>query len=249
MFELELSRCPICQTQRGLNRQMRDVKGQHFIWYECPECGSALMWMGGDRWVYQHIGRPDRQYLLRRPLTTVELQALSAASAPPMAAPSFPREEAPAKAEPDWYRQEAPAKAEPDWYRQEAPAQAEPDWHDEEVPAEEKPDWLRELEQAKTEPAHYPDAPQPATPSAYFRDAPQAYLRDEPPATNIRDQLPADSLYAYEPEPVAPIPEPEPAPVQPAARPTGLPKSLLIAVVAIAFLCLIAAVLIVLTQG
>ena len=97
MFELELSRCPICQTERGLNRRMRDVKGQHFIWYECPECGSALMWLGGDRWIYQHIGRTDRQYLLKRPLTTVELQALSAASALPTAAPSYARQEAPAE--------------------------------------------------------------------------------------------------------------------------------------------------------
>ena len=218
MFELELSRCPICQTERGLNRRMRDVKGQHFIWYECPECGSALMWLGGDRWIYQHIGRTDRQYLLKRPLTTVELQALSAASAPPTAAPSYARQEAPAKAEPDWRREEAPAEA--------------------------KPDWLRDLEQVQAEPTHYRDEPPMTTPSAYFRDRPTAAA--EP--VNIRDRLTEDS-YTYEPEPVAPIQEPAPLPAEPVARPTGLPKSLLIAVVAIALLCLIAAVLIVLTQS
>jgi len=91
MFELELSRCPICQTTRSLVRQMREVQGQHFIWYECPECGSALMWLGGDRWVYQQVGRTDRQYLAKRPLTTVELQALSVANAPTAAAPTYYR--------------------------------------------------------------------------------------------------------------------------------------------------------------
>jgi hypothetical protein len=93
MFELELSRCPICQTTRRLIRQMREVQGQHFVWYECPECGSALMWLGGDRWVYQQVGRADRQYLAKRPLTTVELQALSAASAPIMTTPTWPKVE------------------------------------------------------------------------------------------------------------------------------------------------------------
>jgi len=44
------------------------------------------MWLGGDRWVYQKVGRTDRQYLLKRPLTTVELQALSVATTPPPAA-------------------------------------------------------------------------------------------------------------------------------------------------------------------
>jgi len=89
MFELELSRCPICQTTRGLVRQMREVQGQHFIWYECPECASALMWLGGDRWIYQQVGRIDRQYLLKRPLTAVELQALSVATPPVSAAPAY----------------------------------------------------------------------------------------------------------------------------------------------------------------
>jgi hypothetical protein len=49
---------------------MREVQGQHFIWYECPECSSALMWLGGDRWVYQQVGRTDRHYLANA-LTTV----------------------------------------------------------------------------------------------------------------------------------------------------------------------------------
>jgi len=89
MFELELSRCPICQSSRGLIRQMREVQGQHFIWYECPECDSALMWLGGDRWVYQKVGRTDKQYLAKRPLTTVELQALSVATMPAPAAPTY----------------------------------------------------------------------------------------------------------------------------------------------------------------
>ena len=89
MFELDLSRCPICQTSRRLVRQTREVQGQHFIWYECPECDSALMWLGRDRWVYQKVGRTDRRYLVRRPLTTVELQALSVAATAPAAAPAY----------------------------------------------------------------------------------------------------------------------------------------------------------------
>ena len=89
MFELELSRCPICQSPHELIRQMREVQGQHFIWYECPECDSALMWLGGDRWVYQKVGRTNKQYLARRPLTTVELQALSVTTTPATAAPTY----------------------------------------------------------------------------------------------------------------------------------------------------------------
>ena len=89
MFELDLSRCPVCQTSHRLVRQMREVQGQHFIWYECPECDSALLWLGGDRWVYQKVGRTDRQYLIKRPLTTVELQALSVATPQPSATPIY----------------------------------------------------------------------------------------------------------------------------------------------------------------
>ena len=117
MFELELSRCPICQTTRRLVRQMREVQGQHFIWYECPECSSALMWLGGDRWVYQQVGRTDRQYLAKRPLTTVELQALSVADAPVTAASAWSRDE-PVTVTPDWSRDE-PVTATSAWSRDE----------------------------------------------------------------------------------------------------------------------------------
>ena len=89
MSELDLSRCPICQTSRKLLRQTRQAQGQNFIWFECPECASALMWLGGDRWIYQKVGRTDRQYLLKRPLTTVELQALSAATTQPIVAQDY----------------------------------------------------------------------------------------------------------------------------------------------------------------
>jgi hypothetical protein len=89
MSELDLSRCPICQTSRRLVRQVREVQGQSFVWYECPECASALLWLGGDRWVYQKVGRGDRQYLVKRPLTTVELQSLSAATIVPSVAPTY----------------------------------------------------------------------------------------------------------------------------------------------------------------
>ncbi len=152
MFELELSRCPICQTSRRLVRQMREVQGQHFIWYECPECASALMWLGGDRWVYQHVGRTDRQYLAKRPLTTVELQALSVANAPITTTPT--------------------------WYS------------------------------------------------------------DEP--------LLSDDTTS-EAEEMAPLPTPAPPPAA-AERPKGMPKSLVIAVAIIALLCVVAAIVIILTQ-
>jgi hypothetical protein len=89
MSELDVSRCPICQTSRRLVRQVREVQGQSFVWYECPECASALLWSGGDRWVYQKVGRADRQYLVKRPLTTVELQALSVATILPSTAPTY----------------------------------------------------------------------------------------------------------------------------------------------------------------
>ena len=89
MSELDLSRCPICQTSRRLARQAREVQGKSFIWFECSECSSVLMWLGRDRWVYQKIGRADRQYLLKRPLTTVELQALSVATTQPSVAPNY----------------------------------------------------------------------------------------------------------------------------------------------------------------
>lgn len=100
MFELDLSRCPICQTSRRLIRQMREVQGKHFIWYECPECASALLWLGKDRWIYQQVGRDDKRYLLKRPLTTAELQALSAA------APAYLGDEEPAAATPAYFRDE-----------------------------------------------------------------------------------------------------------------------------------------------
>jgi len=51
------------------------------------------MWLGGDRWVYQQVGRTDRQYLAKRSLTTVELQALSVANAPVTAAPAWSGDE------------------------------------------------------------------------------------------------------------------------------------------------------------
>jgi len=148
MFELELSRCPICQTTRRLVRQMREVQGQHFIWYECPECSSALMWLGGDRWVYQQVGRTDRQYLAKRPLTTVELQALSVADAPVTAAPAWSRDE-PVTATPAWSRDE-PVAATPAWSRDE-PVTATSAWsRDEPVPPD---DTLFEAEEMTPIPA------------------------------------------------------------------------------------------------
>jgi hypothetical protein len=53
-----------------------EVRGRSHEWYECAECGSALLWLGDDQWAYQKVGREDRADLLKKPLSEEELRAL-----------------------------------------------------------------------------------------------------------------------------------------------------------------------------
>lgn len=76
MPEIELPTCPICHASGSLFRQVRQMQGKEYIWYECRQCGSVLLWMGKGRWAYQKIGRPDKSHLLKQPLSPDELLAL-----------------------------------------------------------------------------------------------------------------------------------------------------------------------------
>jgi hypothetical protein len=76
MSELSLSACPICHEPNSLIRRWREVPDRVYVWYECEKCASALLWAGGDRWIYQSVGRDDKQYLLKQPLTLDDLEAL-----------------------------------------------------------------------------------------------------------------------------------------------------------------------------
>jgi hypothetical protein len=51
-------------------------EGQHFVWYECTECGSVLLWVGDDQWTYQKVGRKHETHLLKKTLTSSELQKM-----------------------------------------------------------------------------------------------------------------------------------------------------------------------------
>jgi len=53
MSELNLPACPICHAQNSLFRKTLERTGQTFTWYECRECSSVLLWLGGDQWAYQ----------------------------------------------------------------------------------------------------------------------------------------------------------------------------------------------------
>lgn len=85
MSELSLSACPICQAANSLSRQERTMQERAYVWYECRECGSVLLWLGGEQWAYQKVGRPEKAHLLKQPLTQGELAALAqpAAVEPP----------------------------------------------------------------------------------------------------------------------------------------------------------------------
>ena len=76
MAELNLEACPICHGQDRLFRQSMDRGGRRFIWYQCQGCGSALLWVGDDRWAYQKVGKENKEHLLGQSLSTRELQAL-----------------------------------------------------------------------------------------------------------------------------------------------------------------------------
>jgi hypothetical protein len=73
---LNLPACPICYAKDSQCRQEMDRAGIPFTWYQCRECGSVLLWLGRDHWTYQKIGREDKAYLLKQPLTVDMLLAL-----------------------------------------------------------------------------------------------------------------------------------------------------------------------------
>lgn len=74
MSELSLPACPICFAKGSLFRQTMKRAEQDLVWYECRECGSVLLWMGHDKWVYQQVGRKDKQHLLKQPVTVADLE-------------------------------------------------------------------------------------------------------------------------------------------------------------------------------
>lgn len=82
MSELNLTACPICHESNSLFRQAKVMQGNTYVWYECRQCGSVLLWMGGDKWAYQKVGAADKTHLLKQPLTAVELQDLLPAVMP-----------------------------------------------------------------------------------------------------------------------------------------------------------------------
>ena len=77
MPKLDLPQCPICYAKDSLARESMERAGRPFMWYECQECGSVLLWMGDDQWAYQQVGLEDKQHLLRQPFTTEELRQMS----------------------------------------------------------------------------------------------------------------------------------------------------------------------------
>lgn len=76
MSQLSLSVCPICHEQDTLSHEKMEVRGRSHEWYECAECGSALLWLGDDQWAYQKVGRQDKAHLLKKPLSQDDLMAL-----------------------------------------------------------------------------------------------------------------------------------------------------------------------------
>jgi parallel beta-helix repeat protein len=76
MSRLNLPGCPICLTKVTLSRETMERAGQSFTWYECQQCGSVLLRMDEDQWTYQRVGREDKAYLLKKPLTVSNLSEL-----------------------------------------------------------------------------------------------------------------------------------------------------------------------------
>jgi hypothetical protein len=76
MSELNLPACPICLAKDSLSRQTLEREGKPFIWHACAECESVLLWLGDDQWAYQKVGREDKTYLLKQPMTTSDLREL-----------------------------------------------------------------------------------------------------------------------------------------------------------------------------
>jgi hypothetical protein len=76
MSELNLSACPICHAADGLSRRVYKLPDKNYVSYECRACGSALLWLGGQRWAYQKVGVASMAHLNKRPMTVAELHAL-----------------------------------------------------------------------------------------------------------------------------------------------------------------------------
>jgi hypothetical protein len=76
MSVLDLPVCPICLARDSLSRKTMDQQEQSWVWYECQECRSALLWIGDDQWAYQKVTREDKASLLKKPMTARELQDL-----------------------------------------------------------------------------------------------------------------------------------------------------------------------------
>lgn len=75
-MNLDLPICPICEAAGSLSRREMELSGRLYTWYECAACGSALLWAGDDRWVYQKIGLEEMAHLLKQPMTVEELVGL-----------------------------------------------------------------------------------------------------------------------------------------------------------------------------
>jgi hypothetical protein len=99
MSALDLPACPICGVRDSLARRAETVDGHARIWYECTECGSELLWLGndlwldGDRWAFQVVGREDQAHLLHQSLTPGDLSSLAEARAVQVVYEERPRSE------------------------------------------------------------------------------------------------------------------------------------------------------------
>ena len=51
MSELELHACPVCGAKNTMTRQAIEDRARLFVWYECSECGSLLLYAGHEKWV------------------------------------------------------------------------------------------------------------------------------------------------------------------------------------------------------
>ena len=80
MSELDLPSCPICRAPGSLLRQTQQVQGHDFIWYDCRECDSVLLWIGENQWMYQRVGKQEKEHLLKRPITGDNLRDLLSAA-------------------------------------------------------------------------------------------------------------------------------------------------------------------------
>lgn len=89
MSELSLSACPICLAEDSFCLETIEREGRLFVWYECQECESVLLWMGDDEWSYQKVGREEKAHLLKQPLTVAELTMLLASPEEASASPEI----------------------------------------------------------------------------------------------------------------------------------------------------------------